>query len=227
MPSQVYLKFTTSENTSPLQLSQFLQLYVTTYRALERLSNYHLIESCSFDAPIDGLFNHLKFEDIKSCLLETSLDSDPEIISINQQSPIEIAISGSIILLTIASILSGGKQRLGIGPVKFEFSLSSLGESINKLRRGLTNNPALSIGYEFRGSKIKLSKEEFSWLNKSVNMNGGFQRFIRELQVRVKKNTREIELSNHDIEKILKYKSNPEKGGFQSRFNKIFGKHFG
>ncbi|WLT30781.1 hypothetical protein [Geothrix sp. PMB-07] len=226
MSNQVYLKFATSESISPLQLSQFLQLYVTTYRALEGVSRRSPIESPEYEVPVDGLFSRLNYDDIKRCLLEDSLNSDPEITSINQNSPIEIAISGSIILLSVAAVFSGGKQRLGIGPVKFEFNLCSLGESISMLKKALTNNPSLYTGYEFRGSKIKLSKEEFLYLNKTVNLNGGFQRFIRELQVRVKKNTREIELSNHDIERILKYKSDPKKGGFQSRFNKIFGKHF-
>jgi hypothetical protein len=154
------------------------------------------------------------------------LDTDPQITSINQQSPIEIAIAGSIVLLTIAAVLSGGKQKVGLGPIKFEFNLTSLGESISKLKLALTNNASLRTGYEFIGGKIKLNKEEFLYLNKTVNMNGGFQRFIHELQIRANKSTRVIELGNRDIEKILKYKSNPEKGGFQSRFNKIFGRHF-
>jgi hypothetical protein len=144
----------------------------------------------------------------------------------NQQSPIEIVIAGSIALLTAAAILSGGKQKIGLGPIKFEFNLLSLGESIGRLKQGLTSNSSLHTGYEFVGSKIKLNKDEFLSLNKTVNLNGGFQRFIRELQIRINHQTRVLELSNRDIDRILKYKSNPSKGGFQLRFNKIFGRHF-
>lgn len=226
MSTQVSLNFRTSEKTSPLQLSQFLQLFVTTYRALGRVSEETPIESQEYEVPSAGLFSRLKYKDIKSCLESASVDTDPQITSINQQSPIEIVVAGSIMLLVVAAVLSGGKQKIALGPIKFEFNLSSLGESISSLKRCLTNNSSLQTGYEFTGAKIKLNKEEFYYLNKSVNMNGGFQRFIRELQVRVNKNKREIDLSNRDIEKILKYKSDPKKGGFQSRFNKIFGRHF-
>jgi hypothetical protein len=226
MSAQVKLKFTTSEQTSPLQLSQFLQLFVTTYRALESISEKSPIEFTEYEVPTEGLFSCLKYQDIKRCLDSTIFDTDPQITAINQQSPIEIAIAGSIMLLTMAAILSGGNHKISLGPVKFEYNLKSLGESISNLRRGLTNNSSLGIGYEFTGGKIKLNKEEISYLNKEVNMNGGFQRFMRELQTRIKPKSRIIELSNRDIDRILKYKSNPKKGGFQSRFNKIFGRHF-
>lgn len=228
MVTQVCLKFTTSPQTSPLQLSQFLQLYVTTYRALESaLHGSPIIDDPhSYKNPTQGLFSCLKYNDIKRCMNDAGFDTDPQITSINQQSPIEIVIAGSIGLLTIAAVLSGGKQKISLGPLKYEFNLTSLAESIKNLRLALSNNSSLRTGYEFIGTKIKLNKEEYSYLNKEVNMNGGFQRFIRELQIRIKKATREIDLSNRDIEKILKYKSNPGKGGFQSRFNKIFGRHF-
>lgn len=226
MSAQVKLKFATSEQTSPLQLSQFLQLFVTTYRALENISESSPNEFTEYKIPTEGLFSCLKYKDIKRCIDSTSFNTDPQITAINQQSPIEIAIAGSIILLTMAAILSGGNQKISLGPVKFEYSLNSLGESITNLKRGLTNNTSLRTDYEFIGGKIKLNKEEYSYLNKEVNMNGGFQRFMRELQTRIKPKSRVIELSNRDIDRILKYKSNPNKGGFQSRFNKIFGRHF-
>ena len=226
MSTQISLKFKTNENTSPLQLSQFLQLFVTTYRALEKTSGDKPVEPHEYKVPAGGLFGRLDFKDIKYCLESTSFDSDPQITSINQQSPIEIAIAGTIGLLAIAAVLSGGKQKITLGPVKIEFDLISLGESIQKLKLGLTHNPSLRTGFEFTGARIKLSKEEFLYLNKKANMNGGFQRFINELQIRINKGNREIELSNRDIERILKYKSNPNKGGFQSRFKKIFGRHF-
>jgi hypothetical protein len=198
---------------------------VTSYRALELILPDENCKELEHEIPTNGLFACLDYNDIKHCIEDKVFDTDPQIISINQQSPIEIVIVGSIAILTAAAILSGGKQTIKLGPVKFEFNLSSLGESICKLRLGLSNNPILQTGNEFIGAKIKLNKEEYAFLNKPANMNGGFQRFIRELQIRVKKRSKEIELSNRDIDKILKYKSNPKKGGFQSRFNKIFGRH--
>ena len=68
MSTQVCLKFTTSEQTSPLQLSQFLQLFVTTYRALEKISESSPIESQEYETPIGGLFGSLKYKEIKYCL---------------------------------------------------------------------------------------------------------------------------------------------------------------
>lgn len=227
MVTQIRLEFSTSPQTSPLQLSHFLQLYVTTYRALEKLLHNTSPDDLSgYEVPVRGLFGDLEYNDIKYCLDNTSFDGDPQITSINQQSPIEIVIAGSLGLLTIAAILSGGRQKIDLGPLKCEFHLNSLADSIENLKIALSRNSSLRTGYEFTGTRIKLSKEEYLYLNKKVNTNGGFQRFIRELQIRVKKRTRELELGNRDIEKILKYKSNPSKGGFQSRFDKIFGKHF-
>lgn len=38
--------------------------------------------------------------------------------------------------------------------------------------------------------------------------------------------TRKLHLSPSDLERIYRYKANPKKGGWQSRFKKIFGRHF-
>ncbi len=226
MSTLVRLSFMADEQTSPVELSQFLYLFVSTYRALQKISQDSPIESIDYVLPKAGLLGNLKYVDIKQCVEDRSFDTDPKITSIKQQSPIEILVLGPVLLLSIAAILSGGKQKIKLGPMQFEFNLNSLGDSIAKLRLALTNNPSLQTGYEFKGAKIKLSKEEYLYLNKEVNNNGGFQRFLHELQIRVHKRTREIELSNKDIEKILKYKTKPDKGGFQLRFKKIFGKHF-
>jgi hypothetical protein len=126
----------------------------------------------------------------------------------------------------VAAILSGGRQVIKIGPLMLEFNLNSLGESIISLRDAFSRNSALQTGYGFKGAKIKLNQDEFDALNKPVNLNGGFQRFLYELQTRIKPGTKILNLGNRDIEQILRYKQNPAKGGFQSRFNKIFRRHF-
>ena len=229
MTNQIKLKFDSKDQTSPIELSQFLQLFVTTYRALERVFETKPLIRDSYGEyviPNEGLFGCLDLEDIKWCLEGFILDNDPKIISIQQQSPIEIAISGSIIILTIAAVISGGPQKIALGPVKMEFNLRSLGDSIRSLRLALSKNASLQTGNEFKGGKIKLNKDEYLQLTKPVNRNGGFQRFLGELQAKAHKRTRVIELSNRDIEKILKYKTEPSTGGFQSRFNKIFRRHF-
>ena len=55
---------------------------------------------------------------------------------------------------------------------------------------------------------------------------GGFQHFQVGLKDRINKQTRELQLSPSDLERIYRYKANPNKGGWQSRFKKIFGRHF-
>ena len=226
MSRQIRLKFESVESTSPIELSLFLQLFVTTYRALEKIHGDRPPGELEPLVPKGGFFGSLDFKDIKWCLDDTMYENDPKIISIKQQSPIEIVIVGGILLFFLAATLSGGNQKIDLGPIKFEFNLTSLGDSIIKLRSALASNASLQTGYTFMGGKIRLNKEEAKYLFKPVNRNGGFQRFLGELQIRLNRQTKEIELSNRDIEKILQYKTDPSKGGFQSRFNKIFRRHF-
>lgn len=226
MPNQLIVKFESQETTSPIELSTFLQLYVSTYRALKCYENKSEFGEETFILPEGGLLSRLSIEEIRSSLSDDQLSSDPKILEINQQSPIQIIFEGGIGLLFVAAALSGGRQVIKLGPLSLEFNLTSLGESIGNLRRAFSKNESLRTGYGFKGVKIKLNKLEFDYLNKSANRNGGFQRFLCELQVRINKQTRVLDLSNQDIEQILRYKQNPSRGGFQSRFNKIFERHF-
>jgi len=226
MPDQLIVKFESQETTSPIELSAFLQLYVSTYRALKYCENKRESGEEVFTLPEGGLLNQLSIEEIRSSLSDDQLSSDPKILEINQQSPIQIIFEGGIGLLFVAAALSGGRQVIKLGPLSLEFNLTSLGESIENLRKALSKNESLRTGYGFKGASIKLNKVEFDYLNKPANKNGGFQRFLYELQIRINKQTRVLDLSNQDIGQILRYKQNPSKGGFQSRFNKIFERHF-
>jgi len=226
MSNRLVVKFESRERTSPIELSTFLQLYVSTYRALNSPKNLKEFDGETFLLPEGGLLSRLSIEEIQNSLSDEQFLIDPEILEINQQSPIEIVFAGGIGLLFVAAALSGGHQIIKLGPLSLEFNLRSLGESILSLKRALSRNESLRTGHGFKGTKIKLNKTEFEYLNKYANMNGGFQRFLCELQIRVNKQTKVLSLSNRDIEQILRYKENPAKGGFQSRFNKIFGRHF-
>jgi hypothetical protein len=66
----------------------------------------------------------------------------------------------------------------------------------------------------------------FAVFQQPARSDGGFQGFLVGLQNRTNRQTRELELSERDLERIYRYKANPRKGGWQSRFNKIFGRHF-
>ena len=47
-----------------------------------------------------------------------------------------------------------------------------------------------------------------------------------ELKTRANKRTKQLELSESELDRIYRYRSNPKKGGWQSRLYKIFGRHF-
>jgi hypothetical protein len=226
MSNRLIVKFESREQTSPIELSIFLQLYVSTYRALNYIEGNKNITEEDFILPEGGLLSRLSVKEIQNSLSDDHFLNDPNIIEINQQSPIEITFAGGVGLLFIAAALSGGRQVIKFGPLSLEFNLTSLGESIVNLRRALSINESLRTGHGFKGTRIKLNQVEFDYLNKPANMNGGFQRFLRELQIRINKQTKVLELSNKDVEQILRYKQNPAKGGFQLRFNKIFKRHF-
>jgi hypothetical protein len=76
---------------------------------------------------------------------------------------------------------------------------------------------------------IKLNEKEYTALSVQGDASknkGGFQHFLVGLKNRLNKQTRELHLSPSDLQRIYRYKANPKKGGWQSRFKKIFGRHF-
>ena len=54
--------------------------------------------------------------------------------------------------------------------------------------------------------------------------DGGFQRFMVELQRKVRRPTQEIRLDDGDTERIKQYAFDSKRGGWQARMLKIFGR---
>lgn len=147
--------------------------------------------------------------------------------TIQRNSPLEMTAVGCAFLLTLAVILSGGKVAIKLTGVTAE--LPALGKGISKLKEALGLDTFLKAEFGIKPTVIKLNKKEYDELflqDPTTKNSGGFQHFLVGLQHRINKATRELELSEGDLQRIYKYKENPNKGGWQSRFNKIFGRHF-
>ena len=144
------------------------------------------------------------------------------------ESPLEIVMSGVGVALVLAVILSGGTIKFDAKSGAFEATMPALGEGIGKLREALAQTHA-PLGYGVRQRPVKLSKREFKELMKfdpASEKKGGFQRFFIGMQCRIDRKTRELELSPHDVDVVLKYGRQPKKGGWQASIRKIFGQHF-
>lgn len=149
---------------------------------------------------------------------------------ITSNSPLEVvayAVSVSMVVISLAVILSGGKIKANAAAnVGFEAELPPLGHGIKKLRKALgLDRKDRKIGFGVQSITIKLSREEFNTLMLEQRGQGGFQHFMRKLQSKTNKTTRVITLSVEDLDRILSYKANPRAGGFQNRYNKIFSRH--
>jgi len=124
-------------------------------------------------------------------------------------------------------IFSGGKISISREGLKAE--LPPFGKGLKALRMALGLNNRIKAGFGIRATLIKLDKKEYAALclqDHESKGKGGFQHFLVGLKERINKQTRLLELGPSDLERIYRYKSNPKKGGWQSRFNKIFGRHF-
>ncbi|MGO9118391.1 MAG: hypothetical protein ACLQPD_12395 [Desulfomonilaceae bacterium] len=146
---------------------------------------------------------------------------------ISRDSPFEIVLSGTIILLVLAVILSGGSFELGPGGVKAH--LSPMGKGIKHLREALTRKTRVLVGYGVKSRTIKLNKGELAELSRQdpeTKDSGGFQSFLVRWQMTVNRNTGELVLSKEDMDRIIRLGKNRSKGGFQGRIYKIFQRHF-
>ena len=131
---------------------------------------------------------------------------------------------GCISLLTLAAVFSGGEIEISLKGVKAR--LPALGRGVKSLREALGLNRPLSVGFGLREVTVKLNQTEYRELTVQIRGAGGFQSFFRGLQNRVNKSTKELTLSPDDLERICRHKAHPEKGGWQGRLKKIFGRHF-
>jgi hypothetical protein len=147
-----------------------------------------------------------------------------EIKAISMNSPLEITICGTAVLLCIGVILSGGKFKMNQTGVSAE--LPPLASGIKGLLEALGLYKQINTSYGVSQKEVKLNKQEFNLLMQPATGSGGFQSFLLGLQARVNKLTRVLLLSADDLDRIYKYKAQAQKGGFQARLKKIFQRHF-
>ena len=221
-----------SASLNPSDLAEFLYLFTGTGRALR-----HLVPSRDHNVlrePTRQELADLRFELRRFSPDELNAFFDPQtspefiqITQIRRNSPWEFTLEGCALLITLGVIFSGGKVTLSRQCVKAE--LPSLGKGIHSLRDALGLNQNLKAGFGVRETIIKLNNTEFDALcmqDDASRNRGGFQHCLVGLKARVNKQTRELRLSPSDLERIYRYKANPQRGGSQSRCKKIFGRHF-
>lgn len=143
--------------------------------------------------------------------------------SVTRNSPHVIVLACSMVLVSVAVAFSGGKIKASTKG--FEATLPSLGEGIASLKKALGLGGKVTASYSIRTIPIKLNTEEVKALrlqDPSQRNKGGFQNFLIGLQSRLNRTTKELTLTDVDLERVMRYKADPKKGGFQSRFKKIF-----
>jgi hypothetical protein len=226
---QCTMVFAGEERIETAELADFLFLFRGVYAAgiqvvdslsrpenepaeLSRLVRKHLRGLKASE--IDDLFRH----DLGANRLLTE--------HIARESPIELVIIGLIVVSLAAVIISGGTFEL----VPLKVHLPPIAETIISLREALASGTRAPLGYGVKSRTVILSRGELAVLmlqDPRKRRRGGFQRFLVGLQMRVNRKTRELELSEEDIDFILKYLKDRSVGGFQGRIHKIFSRHFG
>jgi hypothetical protein len=211
---------------APQELAAFLSFFCAVYLGLRDILPHalHDIATLPDDAMLDRAKASLAGLAPKHLgrIFGESV-SEPRIARIQQNSPIEIVFIGSAFLMIAAAVLSGGKVQITLTGIKA--TLPPLGEGIKALREALSLSSNLSVGFGLREVTIKLNTFEFNELMKPVRGVGGFESFLRSLQTKVNKQTRQIVLSPGDIDKIYRHKADPKKGGWQARIKRIFERH--
>ena len=217
-----------SQGLDPAELADFLYLFRGANLALNRIvakKDWELLRSPSV-AELEtyrGRLSRFSPDELDSFFDPKAAPEFLQIKRISRQSPIEIDLSGCAYLLILAVIFSGGSISIA-GVVKAK--LPAFGEGLKRLREALGLNKTLQASFGIRSTIIKLTKEERRALLQTPKGQGGFQNLLLRLQHRINKQTGDLELSQNDLERIYRYKANPKKGGFQGRFNKIFGRQF-
>jgi hypothetical protein len=77
---------------------------------------------------------------------------------------------------------------------------------------------------------VRLTREEMEILlrqHESTRSHGGWQKFLVDLQGKVNPITREIELSDSDLERIPRYAFDYGQGGWENRLVGAFGRVLG
>jgi|GEM_PF-1474889 len=219
-----------SATLDPSELAEFLYLFPAAGRALSQIVPASEHNALRLPTPEE----ETTFKQRLGRFSPDELDSffnpktSREFLKINQirrNSPLEIALYGCPFLIILGVIFSGGK--ISIPGLKAE--LPPFGTGLKSLREALGLNDKIKAGFGIQETVIKLNTNEFAALSMQDDASknkGGFQHFLVGLKNRINKQTRELHLSPSDLERIYRYKANPKKGGWQSRFKKIFGRHF-
>jgi hypothetical protein len=223
-----------SKELNPAELADFLFLFRATNLALHQLVPPADQKAMREPLPDEVERYRVQLTKFTPKQLDSFFDAktEPELLQIKEmsrQSPLWLVYLGCPMLITLAVVFSGGKISLKVVGTGIEADIKSLGEGIKSLREALGLGKRLKASYGIRSTVVKLTKEEYKALmlqDPSTKSNGGFQGFLVGLQGRVKRQTLELELSERDLERIYRYKANPRKGGWQSRFNKIFSRVF-
>jgi hypothetical protein len=234
-PIKIKLKF--EDHPAPLdprEISNYLYLVsgcILAIQALDITSKVSKLRSSgnSLETETRLIFetiSPLKWREYFSSENRTPLD----LKTITCNSPLDLlayAVGGSLSVISLAVILSGGKIKVtGPGDTGFEAELPPLGLGIKKLRKAMgLDRKDRQLGFGVQSVTIKLSREEFATLMLPQIGEGGFQHFMRKLQSKTNKSTHVITLSVEDLDRIQSYKAKPKKGGFQSRYDKIFSRH--
>jgi hypothetical protein len=231
-PIEIKLVFEDHANPlDPRELANYLYLlsgFITASQDLDIKNKFDpsQISNESLEGSIIDIFegiSPLKWREYFSSERETALD----LKKITSNSPLEIfayAASVSVILVSFAIVLSGGK--LKVSGTGFEAELPPLGHGIKKLLKAMgLDRKDRQLGFGVQSVTIKLRKDEYDTLMIPLKGEGGFQHFMRKLQSKTNKTTKTITLSVEDLDRIQSYKANPGSGGFQSRYNKIFSRH--
>ena len=213
-----------SKALNPSELADFLYLFRATNLALRHFVTER--DHASERVPLT--------EEVESYRKRLETFFDPrnapdcvQIMEIRRQSPVELVLGGCAFLLVLGVIFSGGKVSVGLQGVKAQ--LPPFGKGLQSLKQALGLDKNLKVGFGIRPTTIKLNKTEYDEMCRQDDASrnkGGFQHFLVGLKYRVNKQTRELVLSERDLERIYRYKANPGKGGWQSRFKKIFERHF-
>jgi hypothetical protein len=226
---ECFLRFEGTARPDPTDIAEFLFLFRATYAAAVHNSKSNVATTLESAQELAGRsreylallgvkqLDRLFYRDLKEYPLTTR--------RISQESPLEIVLEGAMIAMVAAVIISGGKfKAINI----FEAELAPLGDGIKKLRDALAKPTKSRISFGVRSRRVSLSKNERKELfqvDRSQREHGGFQRFLVGLQDRINQQG-VLELSETDIDFILRHGRQASKGGFQGRIRKIFEKHF-
>jgi hypothetical protein len=221
-----------SATLKPTDLGEFLFLFPATGRALSQIVPAHEHDALRAPTPKElAKYRHelgrLSPEELDSFFYPKTSDDMIQINQISRTSSLEMTLCGCAFLISLGVIFSGGKVAISRQSLKAE--LPPFGKGLAALREALGLNDRVKAGFGIREIVIKLDEREYAALcmqDDASQNQGGFQHFLVGLKNRINKQTREIHLGPSDLERIYHYKANPQKGGWQSRFKKIFGRHF-